>query len=463
MKNLLLFIASLLFSTLFYKQNIGLNMLLFSIITTILIAILNFNAFKKKATLLHTSLFVFTAFLVFKLPSNLTIFTAITSFILLVGAISESKSAIYVKYLNGLYSTIVAVFAHYFDQINKEVEQVKKRKMDYIFWLKIIGIPILVLILFIFLYQKANPVFDDIITQIDLSFINLQWVLFTALGYYLLYNISNPISIEPITTTDLHANNTLDKENVKKVSDKKITSEFQLGLILLILLNILISFLLITDYIYLNSDINLDAVSFSERVHQGIYALIISIIFAIALIIYFFRGNLNFYQKNKPLKITTYIWILLNIVLIFTTALKNHMYIAEYGYTYKRIGVYVYLILALIGLIFTFIKVLKIKNMVYLFRKNTQISFGILIMASTINWDAFITNYNLHQLKNNYTDMPYLIHLSNNASTLKIYKDNNSNMLNLHSTEIEKKHNRFIKKLITNSWQEKVYANFKKH
>ncbi|MEE9348523.1 MAG: DUF4173 domain-containing protein [Flavobacteriaceae bacterium] len=468
MKTPIILIASILFSLLFFKYHIGLNIVLFAILTNVVLAVLNPKKYKEKNTLIKAFLLIVSGFFFFKQPSVLTIFTYFISFVLLVGSVSESKSAIYIKLINGLYSIIVASFANHFDRVKNEVKAIENQKINYGFWLRIIGIPILVLSLFIGLYKDSNPVFNNLVSQINFSFINIQWLLFTAMGYYLFHNIANPIIIEPATKTDLETPNFLIKENLNVTNDEKLKTENQLGTVLIILLNTLISVVLFTDYLYLNSDLNTDnPMAYSKNVHSGIYALIFSIITAIGLIIYFFRGNLNFYNKNKTLKIATYIWIALNILLVFSTALKNHSYIATFGYTYKRIGVSVYLLLVFIGLIFTFIKVYSIKNIVFLFRKNLQVAFAILILTSAINWDNFITNYNLTKVRNGL-DVEYLLRLNNNATILKKYKDKHINTkndainFNRYPKRIDDKYNWYLVDLENNSWQEKIYANFLK-
>ena len=182
----------------------------------------------------------------------------------------------------------------------------------------------------------------------------------------------------------------------------------------MVLLNILIVFLLITDVIFLTqSSNNISAVELSVQVHQGINALIISIILAIALIVYFFRGSLNFYKHTKFLKTATYIWITLNSILVLVTLFKNYQYVHSFGLTYKRIGVFFYLLLAFIGLVLTYIKVKNIKNIVFLFRKNIEISFIVLVVSSFINWDVFITKYNVSYVQKTQLDIAYLLRLPN--------------------------------------------------
>lgn len=456
MKTLKTIICALLFSTLFYKQNIGLNLLLFSIVSTLLLIINNPKIIKNRDTYFYVIAYIITGITVFLYKSNLTITANIIVFFTVIGSFSEYKSSIYIKWINGIYTTIVAAFSLYFDTLNTEVENTKKKKINYVYWLKIIGIPAIIIIIFINLYRNGNPKFDELIANIDFSFINLHWMLFMTLGYYLFYNISNPIQIEPATSVDLKTGNYLDKKTLEYTSPKKLESEKQMGVVLLISLNILIILFLITDAWYLFEIHKMTAPELSQQVHTGVNALIISNLLAIAIILYFFRGPLNFIEKNKILKIVTYIWILLNIIVIIVTAIKNTEYIISFGLTYKRIGVLFFLLLTAIGLITTLFKVTKTKNLWYLFRKNTQIAFTIFIISSTINWDKTITFYNINNAEQ--LDLKYLVSLSdNNAFLLKDYIEKNE----LDDYKINEKHRKYIRDLKNNSWQETVYDNFK--
>ena len=238
-----------------------------------------------------------------------------------------------------------------------------------------------------------------------------------------------------------------------------LVKENQLGFILITLLNVLIVFFLITDITYLMSSQDFRAPAISNQVHSGINALIASIIFAIIIILYFFRGHLNFYKANKNLKIVTYIWIALNAMLVINIAVKDCQYIYYFGLTYKRIGVLVYLILTVIGLITTAIKVKQIKNLWYLLRLNTMTAFAILIIASTINWDNHITNYNLYYAQS--MDFKYLINLSNNNTFLLKNYAKNTPLSVKKNISIDEKYNNYINKLKDHSWQELQFDNFK--
>ncbi len=449
MKNLSIIIAALLFSFLFYKQSIGLNLTLFSILTLVILKLNNSDSFNKKKTLIYSIVYIITAAAVFYHTSIISIIANCLSFFTIIGSISESKSSIYINWLNGIYSSVGGYF-HRALEVSKDK---KKANIDYIHWLKIIGIPLSIIILFIVLYQNGNPVFSDIISEINFKFINFQWFLFSVLGYFLFNNLVHPVKINPATENDLETKNTLIKGEIN--SQKKLQNENQLGTILMSSLNVLIVFFLVTDLIYLISTKDLNAVQLSNQLHSGINALIASIVIAIVIILYFFRGNLNFYQANGTLKKITYLWISLNIFLVAIIAIKNYQYIHAFGFTYKRIGVFFYLLLTLIGLITTVIKVLKIKNIWFLVRINLQTTFAFLIVSSLLNWDVLISNYNIKHA--HFTDVEYLIKLSDkNSKLLKSYSKSNT-LSEENNKQIALKYDNYINKLNKLNWQELNY------
>lgn len=458
MKNLISIISALLFSILFYGKSIGLNLSLFSVLIISALFIQHKKTFKQKSTVAYAILYLLTAFAVFIYNNSLSIIANTIALITLVGQISTPNASLYINWLNGLYSTISGLFHRHFNTIEKEEKKVLNKNIDYLHLFKIISVPIVAIVLFICLYKDGNPVFNNLINHIDFSFINLQWILLAVLGYYLIDNISKPIAVNPATTIDAETGNLLFKEEQKQ-EQANLIKEHQFGFILILALNVLIILFLITDFTYLTTSTDFRAPSFSNQVHSSIYTLIASIIIAIIIILYFFRGELNFYKKNKGLKVVAFAWISLNAILIINIAIKDFQYIYYFGLTYKRIGVLVYLLLTIIGLTTTYIKIKNINNLWYLFRINTLTAFTILIVSCTINWDSFITIYNLNYSKS--MDFKYLIKLSNNNTfILKNYLDKKS--LNQKQTRaINRKYKRYLKTLSKNTWQEIHFDNLK--
>ncbi len=457
MKIITTLIAAMLFSTLFYNQNIGLNLTLFSLLTIIVLGISNFEKLKLRNTMILMSLYVLTAAFVFINHSALSIIANCAVFFSLVGSFSESKSSMYVKWLNGIYSSIAGMFHRNFEADTETKKVAWHQNIDVLHTVKIIVIPLIVVIVFAVLYKNGNPIFESIIEAINFDFINVQWVLFCVLGYYLFSNIVIPVKVQPATDTDLAKGNELfSKEPLDIPTLKK---EKQLGTILLGLLNALIVLYIISDIAFLMSNNNFAASVLSNQVHNGINALIASIIFAIIIILYFFRGNLNFFEGNKTLKNLSYIWIFLNAFLVVLIIIKNAQYIDSFGLTYKRIGVYIYLFMTMAGLITTFFKVFKIQNLWFLFRKNVSIAFFLLVTCGLVNWDYLITDYNITYADS--IDINYLIDLSDNNAIILHEKKDRMALKPNQSERINVKYNNYLTDLRTANWQELSYDNLK--
>ena len=454
MKKILIPLAAIVFSILFFDKAIGLNLSLFSMLTVIVL--LAYNPKILKINSVWLSAYLLTAIAVFVNQSYLAIFSNCFMFFTLVGQVANSNGSIYVKWINGIYTAVAGFFHRSFEVNDNESEVKLKKDIDVLHWIKLIGIPLFFVILFVLLYKNGNPVFNDLISEIDFGFVNFQWLLFAVSGYFLFKNISEPLIVEPLTTLDLNASNDLNKTKI--VSEEKLKQEKQLGTTLIGLLNALILFYIITDIYALMKKSFSTANSLSNSVHLGIYTLIVSIVIAIIIILYFFRGNLNFYAHNKVLKNATYLWILLNAILVVQIAIKNQIYISNYGLTYKRIGVHVYILLTLIGLITTFIKVSKIKNITFLFRINVMAAFTILIIASTINWDNSITKYNLQYSQ--HCDVNYLINLSNKNAILLYDNIGKKQWSENQKNRIIRKYNNYLSLLEDIDWQEWSYEAY---
>ena len=128
MKNLITLISAILFSTLFYKQNIGLNLSLFSIITIVVLTLKNNQIFKNKSTIFIAIAYLITSIFVFMYKSNLAIITNIIAFMTFIGSVSEHESSIYVKWINGIYTVVVSYFSIRFDIENTGIKKEKKKK-----------------------------------------------------------------------------------------------------------------------------------------------------------------------------------------------------------------------------------------------------------------------------------------------------------------------------------------------
>lgn len=450
--------SAVLFSLLFYSKSFGLNLVLIAMLVIVLVSTLSKL---RKVSWVYSFTYLLTAVLVFLNPTGFSIFVHFMAFLVFVGKSITHRSSLYISWIIGLINMLIASIANLMEgnNISEEKKEITPKLKTYIqgsfLAAALIGV-------FTLMYKNANPVFAELIAEIDFSFISLPWLLFTILGYFLFLNLLAPLQPKELIDFDIKQGNELVKPTEIKLIElkHKLSREHTLGSMVFLALNLLLVFFLITDTIYLFTPNEISNAEYSQAVHEGVYALMFSIVCAITLILYFFRGNLNFYKGNKRIKLLTYSWIVLNVILAIFTCVKNFAYVEALGLTYKRIGVFIYLLFTLTGLITAYIKVSQIKNFVFLVRTNIATVFVFLIIGAAIPWDRMITHYNLTTIEN--PDIKYLIELGDtNSEQLYQYKTSKMRQIETSLSErITDKYIDFTKAQQEKTWQEYTWYQF---
>jgi hypothetical protein len=138
---------------------------------------------------------------------------------------------------------------------------------------------------------------------------------------------------------------------------------------------------------------------YSYYVHSKVNTSILSTLLAGFISLIIFYGRMNF-TKSKLLKYLTYIWILLNSILLIKSASANIDYIIAHGLTYKRIGVFFYISGVLI---MQYALIQKIRNQHKLTNTISSVAHKLVlvcIISSFFNWDYIIANHNFkHESK----------------------------------------------------------------
>ena len=284
------------------------------------------------------------------------------------------------------------VFKHTAIQITSLNEQSKRLIRQFL----ILTIPLIIFIVFLKLYQSANPQFAELTAFINLNFIELPFFMYFALLSILAFGFFFFKPSQKILFYDLQKNNIIHPEKYSsQESQEKTNFEWQIGLAVVSSLTVLLLAFIWVDYqtVFSNSQSDL---SHSQSVHQSINILIASIVLVIIIVLYLFRGGLNF-QSPKYLNSITYFWLFLNALVIALILVKNSYYISEWGLTHKRIGVYIYSFLCIIGLSFTVFKILLKKSTSFLVEKTSLTFLIILVAYGLFNWNGFIAGYNLNE------------------------------------------------------------------
>ncbi len=434
----ILVIGVALYSFLFYQQSAGINFLLFNLAAILLLYLKQPERLKSKTWVAAAVGSTFTAACIVWYGNNLTFIANLLSLALLSCVSTTPRSSVFVGILFSLFSLLSSFIFMILDMVERtskrpqqegEAPAMQKGK-SFGKTLLLILIPLLVVTLFFLLYKASNPVFDELTKEINLDFITVGWVFFTFTGLLVMYGFLYHRNIPYFSEKDTNASNNLRlKEPTLMDKWMSMANENKSGIILFSLLNLLILGLNVVDvnYLFLGAGLP-EGMTYADLVHQGVGALIFSIIIAIGVILYYFRGRVNFYPKNKALKVLAYIWILQNVFLVVATAYRNQLYIDEFSLTHKRIGVYVYLSLTLIGLAITLIKIAKLKTNWFLIRTAGWSFYAVLVLSCAMNWNMLITNFNIQQAvaKNKVLDTDYLMELNdtNLPNLVRLYEQN---------------------------------------
>lgn len=435
----LYFILILLFTLLLYKQTAGLNYLVISILSIIYLGL--FTPYSKNMKWwLSALLFSGSGLSIFLSHSFLGGFLFFFTGLNFISTNYNSKYSFPFTLSHTFFSFILGIVRFLTPKRTTPQEnQPEEEKNDYKYLKSIFlyGTPLILVIIFLKLYQIANPKFEEYTEFLNLEFIEWPFIITYVILSFLLYGFYLYNSFKPSESWDLKRKNLIPTDYNDAIQTKiGLGTEQKMASILLITLNLLIIAFLCIDGITLFST-NIDAeLSHSQNVHEGINVLITSILLVILIIGFMYRGALNF-EKNKTNIYLTCSWLFLNIVMTLFNSLKNFNYINQWGLTHKRIGVFIYLGLCIIGLIFTLYKVLNAKSFIFLIRRVSFSFVSLLVLYSAINWNQIIVTYNLNEshfsiskmdlnynYRLGYSTYPELVHFFKKHPTinLSLYK-----------------------------------------
>ncbi len=450
----LLLLFTILFNYLFWREAVGVNLLLFTAAINLLLFYLYPEIRSKRAAWLVAAGSLLGALSTIIFNSNVSKIAALVSILLLNGLamfpMAKSLISPFAATVTNLCGGfMVGLFKHYdkderFAEPGTEEDLPKPRKWKR--YVKLAIIPIMITAIFYFIFAMANPVFAKIAEQFNDFIIDIfdklfsGWTMervgFTLLGAYLIgtaiYHWLPEFFAPAEAKLDAAA---LPREGevsfVAWLGLHGLKDETLVGIITLVLVNLLILTVNAIDIstLWFKFEVE-DGMNLSSLVHVGTYWLIFSIVLSMAILMYFYRGNQNFNTGNGALKTLTYAWILQNVVMVISVVIRNYHYIDNHGLTYKRIGVYTFLLMTVIGLATLVYKISQRRSNFFLWRTNTWIAYGLLVVASFWNWDYFISSYNVHtvksqtlpdyqpkkrKFKHDKVDMDYLLSLSDKA------------------------------------------------
>lgn len=421
---LIVILFSVFFTAVFYKQHIGLNLFLFNIA---LLSLLNWVYkvfdFKNELHITVAAGTLLTAIGTLFHASSFAITMNILSLILLFGVVNNRQ-------LRLVSNVVISAFSQFFSgailflRRNPAGEQKPGRMKSVWRWLGLTLIPLIVLIVFFLLYSASSSKFGSIFGFIGEFIGDVFRFIFENLNFSLVFLFLFGFMIaaayftktRKITAANELATGKLIRKRHRYYGRKMgLLNEFRMGMIMFSLLNILLLIFNTIDIWHVWINFEWDGDLLKEFVHEGTYMLIITLFISIVLVLIFFRRNLNFFSKNKPLKILANIWLAQNAIMAVSVLIRNIHYINYYNLAYLRIGVLLFIAIVFFGLVTVFIKVNQVKNFYYLLRVNMLFTYAALVAFSLADWDVIIAKFNFNRADKAFVHLNFMAKLDDKA------------------------------------------------
>lgn len=420
------------FTSLFYLNKIGINLFLFEILIIPMMVYANRPVYFNN---LSVTLLIGTVLTAFMSIIIHTPWTIAVNLLLLIGLSTSIIYSGYRSFAHLFVESIIRLFTSHFSFF--KVRNRKKSFSTYqTIWKKLfyyVCIPLVFLSVFFILYVSASSTFEKQIQPFinlisnGLELLNAQLLCYILAGFLIANIVFKKTYPAGLYQLDFFSNNTLVRKREKYYSRFKFNTlkiQYRSAVILFSILNLWIFYFNVVDISYVWF-FQWDGGFLKEFVHEGTWLLVFSILLSVALVLYYFRGNLNFYTHNKWIKRLAYVWIAQNIFMVCSVIIRNYWYIHYFGLAYKRIAVLFFLLLTLIGLMSVFVKIMYRKSSYFLWRVNSFSLLIVLSMTASVNWNTCIARYNFAHYNQSFIEYRFLSTLHDSALpfTLKTHDE----------------------------------------
>lgn len=416
---------AVVFVYLFKGQQAGINVLLFNLLLIGGLSVSGRLEINNRLHLLLSSGAIISSFMVFLYGSSMAMAGNVFSLILLMGVIADPNLTLLINgFTASLYAIVSAPFNYLAQIFNTTGDKSNGRRIAR--FIMVFIAPLLVLFVFVLLYANASPFFNKFTGNFMqhfrkcLEFIDkfispdTFWIfvagLLISIGF--LYGKCNQL----LTFLSEKKGMNLYREKKRFIGrNTALKTEYRSGIVLLVLLNLLIAIMNVLDIynVWLFFEWNGDFLK--QFVHEGTWLLIFSILISIAIVLYYFRGNLNYYPHRKLMLRLAILWMAQNALLVVSVGIRNMYYIHHFNLAFKRIGVYAFLLLTLFGIATVMYKIVNRKSRKFLFHYNGIAAYTILICLGFFNWDKIIAVHNVRHADTAFFHTNFMLSLNSSV------------------------------------------------
>ncbi|HPE43722.1 MAG TPA: DUF4173 domain-containing protein [Bacteroidales bacterium] len=405
-------LLTVVFTLLFYRQHIGLNLLIYELLVL-------FSLRQKFGCFIQP---VYAKVLVFSLLATLIAVVLVNSIlVILVNLLILTLLVAYLSQLQeaNLFGAALAIAGNIVRSpfagiraIGEEIagkEQSRGRQLIAIVLILLAGL--FVVLVFALIYAAASPWFENlsnVATDFIYKLFNIfdpEWIPLMVLGFliaaYVLF--SQPDSM----ITKLN-----EKTETLVLSERQISAAVLNSLkVVLVLLNVLLAIVNWLDLKNVWLFFEWNGGFLKQFVHEGTFLLLFSVALASLVLLAIYSDRSRGLQQNKSIKMLASAWIVQNAFLVLSVGMRNYWYMSYFALAYKRIAVVFVLILLIIGLVLLYQKIHKARTVFWLIRQSSMAFFVVLVLASLPDWDTLIARYNLKNYTHSFVHFDFLIDL----------------------------------------------------
>lgn len=407
------------FILLFYEAELGLNLLLFELISLVMV-FPHIREHRSGWPVIISMGWMLSAIAVAWHAAPWTIFVNIVIGLAWVGSLALPKARSLTSiWITSAYNVIGSLIAakSWLQQLESTGGTTIRRVLRTLKFL----LPIAVILLFVLMYSHANETFS--------TSVEVLWKWWPPLMDWLTENLDGPLVVTAIigmfvgiyvlfSSTDAtiqnhdeHAVDALQRvrqpRNSNHALNTGLRTAYRMGILLFGGLNLALLLLNVLEISQHWIAFEWHGQYLKHVVHEGTWTLILSLFVSMAVVLYVFRGNLNFYP-NQLLKWLALAWIVQNAILCIGVVVRTAHYIEYFALASGRIALLFVLLWVMVALITLWHKVAERKTIFYLLRMNAASAMVIALISALPDWQVCMAKYNVGRANASFLHLNYL-------------------------------------------------------
>jgi hypothetical protein len=137
-----------------------------------------------------------------------------------------------------------------------------------------------------------------------------------------------------------------------------------------------------------------NGMSYASYAHRGAYPLIVTALLAAVFVIIAMRPGSQA-ERSPTLRMLVFLWIGQNVLLVASSMLRLHLYVATYQLTYWRVAAFIWMLLVAAGLILIVARIVSYHSNAWMVSANLAMLVFTIWICGFINFPFLVASYNV--------------------------------------------------------------------